>query len=89
MRHTPLRTRYCTAHPDAATVDAGKYHLPDVDRKSSGSEIMLAVPINRNVALVGEIMQFAREGFLKIRSGTSAMPVPQEAARTFDLVALK
>jgi hypothetical protein len=60
-----------------------------LDVWSLNGEIMIAVPTNRNVALVGDVVQFAREGFLKIRSGTSAFPVPQEAARTFDLVALK
>jgi hypothetical protein len=60
-----------------------------LDVWSLEGEVMIGVPANRNVALVGDVVQFAREGFLKIRSGTGVKPVPQQAARTFELVVLK
>jgi hypothetical protein len=60
-----------------------------LDVWSLEGEVMIGVPANRNVALVGDVVQFAREGFLKIRSGTGERPVPQQAERTFELVVLR
>jgi hypothetical protein len=51
-------------------------------------EILLPVLPNR-VVLIPDATGTLREGFLKIRSGTSQAPIPQAADRTFELVTLR
>lgn len=60
----------------------------DVAYVGNGREIVIGCVPGHVVAL-GADTDFAREGFLKLRSGTAAAPVLQEADRSFQLVILK
>jgi hypothetical protein len=81
MQWTPANISF-----QMAVVDAPENYR---DVWSLNGEVIIAVPPNKNVALVGDIVSWAKEGFLKIRSGTSDNPIPQQAARMFELVVNK
>lgn len=53
----------------------------------SGTEFVMACVPGKAVPLI--VSDFTEEGFIKIRSGTAAAPIVQEADRTFGFVIVK
>lgn len=59
-----------------------------VDLWEIGGEVMIPCAPGRTVALPSEVAAL-REGFIKFRSGSAAQPIPQQAARDFQVVVIR